>query len=35
MTIDAILAGESRNVEFKEALFKKSIKYIKQEGTRK
>ena len=29
MTIDEILAGESKNVEFKEALPDKSIKYIK------
>ena len=29
MTIDEILAGESKNVEFKEALPDKSIKYMK------
>ena len=28
MTIDEILAGESKNVEFKEALPDKSIKYM-------
>ena len=29
MTIEEILAGESKNVEFKENLPEKSIKYIK------
>lgn len=29
MTIEEILAGESKNVEFKESLPEKSIKYMK------
>lgn len=29
MTIDDILAGESKNIEFKERLPEKSIKYMK------
>ncbi|CVI69455.1 Divergent AAA domain protein [Eubacteriaceae bacterium CHKCI004] len=29
MTIEEILAGESKNVEFKENLSEKSIKYMK------
>ena len=29
MTIEEILAGESKNVEFKENLLEKSIKYMK------
>lgn len=29
MTIEEILAGESKNVEFKETLPEKSIKYMK------